>query len=77
MADLPTPIFASGAPPMYMTAKGCLIDWPMNADFNNSVPGAPIPLAQRVCLGDAYDVKLVPYGSAKLRMTELPTISLS
>lgn len=70
---LPTPIFASGAPPMHMTAKACLIDWPL---LNHSTPDGPIPLKDRVCRGDVFEAKLVPYGSAKLRMTELPIIDL-
>lgn len=70
---LPTPIFASGAPPMYMTVQSCLIDWPL---FMDSVPGSPIPKSERKCLSEAFETKLVPYGSAKVRMTELPTIDL-
>ncbi|KAK4496684.1 hypothetical protein PRZ48_012666 [Zasmidium cellare] len=72
-APLPTPIFAPGKPPMYMTVKACLVDWPL---FLNSVPGWPVAKGQRKCLGDAFEAKLVPYGSAKLRMSELPTIDL-
>lgn len=73
-AKLPSPIFALGAPPMYMTAKGCLIDWPLI--FNESTPGPPPTGNERKCLGEFFDVKLVPYGSAKLHMAELPTIDL-
>lgn len=72
-APLPTPIFASGKPPMYMTVQACLVDWPL---FMNSVPGWPIPKEERKCLGDKFEANLVPYGSAKLRMSELPTIEL-
>lgn len=72
-APLPMPIFAAGNPDMYMAAQACLIDWPV---FNGSVPGTPIPKGERRCLGDAFEARLVPYGSAKLRMTELPTIDL-
>lgn len=71
--SLPTPIFAPGNPPFYMTVQACLIDWPL---FLGSTPGWPIPLSERKCLGDTFEAKLVPYGSAELRMTELPTISL-
>lgn len=73
-APLPTPIFSPGKPPMYMTVKACLIDWPL---FMGSVPGWPIRKEERKCLGDVFEAKLVPYGSAKLRMSELPTIELS
>lgn len=71
---LPTPIFASGSPQMYITAKACLIDWPL---FKGSVPGNVIPKEDRTCKSAVFDAKLVPYGSAKLRMTDLPTIELS
>lgn len=70
---LPTPIFASGKPPMYMTAKACLIEWEL---FNGTTPGWPIALAERKCLGDVFEAKLVPYGSAKLRMSEIAVIDL-
>ncbi|KAJ5729713.1 uncharacterized protein N7483_004221 [Penicillium malachiteum] len=71
---LPEPTFQDGALPMSMTATGCLIDWPM---FLGAVPGSPIPKKDRTCLGDAFNVTLRPYGSAKLHMSEIPTIDLS
>ncbi|KAJ5273719.1 hypothetical protein N7478_008844 [Penicillium angulare] len=71
---LPEPTFQDGALPMYMTAQGCLIDWPL---FLGAVPGSPIPKDDRNCLGDAFEVTLRPYGSAKLHMSEIPTIDLS
>jgi hypothetical protein len=73
--ELPGPIFAPGAPPTSMTAKACLIDWPLLG--SGSVPDAPPVGVNRKCLGEAFDARLVPYGSAKLRMAELPTIELS
>lgn len=71
---LPTPIFASGSPQMYITVKACLIDWPL---FKGSVPGNVIPKSERECRGDVFEAKMVPYGSAKVRMTDLPTIELT
>jgi hypothetical protein len=59
---------------MYMTANACLIDWPL---FMGVVPDAPIAKGDRKCFGDVFQAKLVPYGSAKLHMAELPTIDLS
>lgn len=36
------------------------------------------PAAEREqCIGGAFDIALVPYGSAKLHMAELPTIDLA
>lgn len=67
------PIWSPGAPPNYMTVQACLIDWGLYVD---SVPGLA-PLAEdRECLGDAVEVELRPYGSTKLHMVDLPTISL-
>jgi hypothetical protein len=71
---LSKPTFDDGSLPMYMTASACLIDWPL---FKGVVPDAPIPKENRKCLGDPFEAKLVPYGSAKLHMAELPTIELS
>ncbi|KAH9826563.1 Beta-L-arabinofuranosidase [Teratosphaeria destructans] len=74
---LDTPIWSPGAPPGYITAQGCLIDWPMA--FDGSVPGYPPTGDARKCLGvgDVALLKLVPYASAKTGMAELPVISLN
>ncbi|TKA55086.1 hypothetical protein B0A55_12888, partial [Friedmanniomyces simplex] len=71
---LADPIFAPGAPPGYITARACEIDWPL---FLGSVPGYPPTGDAKKCLGDAKEVKLVPYASAKTHMAELPVIDLS
>jgi hypothetical protein len=68
------PMFASGAPPNFITAKACLIDWPLLVE--GSVPSGPPTGEARKCLGEVFNVRLVPYGSAKLRMAELPAIDL-
>lgn len=70
---LPSPIFEPGAPPVYMTATGCQIKWPLHL---GSVPGAVPPAEDRKCIEEPYEVRLRPYGSAKLHMAELPTIDL-
>ncbi|KUI63279.1 hypothetical protein VP1G_10430 [Cytospora mali] len=70
---LGNPIWSPGAPPNYMTVQACLIDWGL---YVGSVPGL-VPLeGERECLGDAVEVELRPYGSTKLHMVDLPTISL-
>lgn len=67
------PIWSPGAPPNYITVQACLIDWPLYVD---SVPGlVPLP-EERECLDDAVEVELRPYGSTKLHMVDLPTVSL-
>ena len=70
--SLPDPIFTSGSPPGYMLAKGCHIAWGL---FRGTA--APPPLVgNRECLGESFEVKLIPYGAAKLHMAELPTVDL-
>lgn len=71
---LPSPTFEDGKLPAYVTVRACLIEWPM---FVGAVPGTPIPKKERKCLGDTFEAILRPYGSAKLHMSDLPTIDLS
>ncbi|KAL9056025.1 MAG: hypothetical protein Q9162_003204 [Coniocarpon cinnabarinum] len=71
--QLPDPVFAPGNTGNSITARACRIDWPL---WLGSVPGAPPTGDQRKCVGDPETVTLVPYGSAKTRMAELPTIDL-
>jgi hypothetical protein len=73
--SLANPLFRSGGPPNHITAKACEIEWPMA--FDGSVPGYPPVGDARKCIGDVVEVKLVPYGSARTRMAELPVIDLS
>lgn len=69
---LPNPIFAPGAPPTYMTVQACEIAW----GLFKGVP-ATVPLKdERKCIGEAYEVRLRPYGSTKIHMAELPTVDL-
>ena len=70
---LPSPTFQDGKLPMSVSAKACLIDWPL---FKGAVPDSPIPKTERKCLGDTFEITLRPYGSAKLHMADLPTIEL-
>ncbi|KAJ5698856.1 hypothetical protein N7462_000861 [Penicillium macrosclerotiorum] len=72
--DLPSPTFEDGKLPAFVTAKACLIEWPL---FAGVVPGSPIPLSERKCLGNVFEAVLRPYGSAKLHMSDLPIIDLS
>lgn len=70
---LANPIWSAGAPPNFMTAQACLVDWPLYLD---SVPGLVPAAEERVCLGDVVEVELRPYGSTKLHMVDLPTMDL-
>ncbi len=68
VADVP---FASTAPAVTVSAKLAPIDWGY-AEGQTTVAAA-IPRS-RVATGDAREQTLIPYGCAKLRMTELPLI---
>ncbi|MCJ1262522.1 hypothetical protein MMC22_002392 [Lobaria immixta] len=72
---LQSPIWSPGAPPSYVTGKGCEIEWPL-------LKGMPAPVPRAVdgirrCVGKAVDVVLRPYGSLKVHMAELPTVDLN
>ncbi|KAL7896849.1 hypothetical protein HDV64DRAFT_56747 [Trichoderma sp. TUCIM 5745] len=67
---LPDPIFEQGAPPNYMTVSGCQIDWPLYMGVTPDVPPE-----QRTCVGPETTYKLVPYGGAKVHMSDLPVVS--
>ena len=71
-ATLPTPVFVYGAPPNSIAIDGCEIAWEL---YLNATPGL-VP-ADRTCTGPRSTYKLVPYGAAKVHMSELPTVSFS
>lgn len=70
-SELPTPIFEYGAPPSYMTVRGCEIEWAL---YLEATPGA-VP-ENRTCVGESGTYRLIPYGSAKVHMSELPVVGL-
>ena len=70
---LPNPIWAYGAPPGYIIAKGCEIEW----GVEKQLPAPPPGKAERACKGEAKEVVLRPYGSLKVHMAVLPTVDLS
>ncbi|KAL9000272.1 MAG: hypothetical protein Q9169_000989 [Polycauliona sp. 2 TL-2023] len=72
-APLPNPVWAYEAPPPYITAQGCQIDW----GIEKGIPAPPPMEGQRTCIGDVTEVVLRPYGSLKVHMAVLPTVSLS
>ncbi|KOS17010.1 hypothetical protein ESCO_005840 [Escovopsis weberi] len=70
-AELPDPIFEHGAPPNYITVQGCEIaGWGLYRGVTPDVP----PAARR-CVGARKTYRLIPYGAAKVHMSELPVIS--
>ncbi|KAF2123188.1 hypothetical protein BDV96DRAFT_536434 [Lophiotrema nucula] len=70
---LPNPLFAPGANPLSMTAKGCEISW----GYYHGVPDTPPTGNARKCIGDVVDVRLEPLGGAKLHLVDLPTLTLT
>ena len=74
---LANPIFEYGAPPTYITGKGCQIEWPLYQGLPAPLPALPNGTECRVCTGNMTDVVLRPYGSLKVHMAELPTVDLS
>ena len=74
-AGLTNPLFGPGAPPGWISAMGCEIEWPMA--FNESVVGFPPVGKAKKCVGEKKEVSLVPYASAKTHMAELPVMDLS
>ena len=61
-------VWARGSPPTYLEIKGCEIDWPMS----NGLPGPPP--RNPTCVGPRNWYRLVPYGSVRIGMAELPIL---
>ncbi|KAK0653517.1 hypothetical protein DIS24_g5970 [Lasiodiplodia hormozganensis] len=72
-AQLADPVFAPGAPPVWVEAKGCEIEgW----GLYRGVMGVPPPMERRRCVGGVKTYRLEPVGAAKLRVLDLPVIEL-
>ncbi|KAF9026467.1 hypothetical protein BDZ89DRAFT_1102091 [Hymenopellis radicata] len=69
--ELPYYTWAPGSQPISMTAVACPIAW----DVVRSTAGDP-PVSPNACTGDTFNVTLVPFGAAKLRLGEIPTMSV-
>lgn len=66
-AKLPDPIFEQGAPPSYIEVDGCEIKW----DLYLTVTPDWAP-KDRTCIGEKKSYRLIPYGAAKVHMSDLP-----
>ncbi|KAJ7903647.1 hypothetical protein B0H14DRAFT_3680528 [Mycena olivaceomarginata] len=60
--------FSQDNPLVTISATVCPISWGVDLNSAAAPPNSPA-----TCTGNHVSVKLVPYGNAKLRMTELPT----
>ncbi|KAI4141383.1 MAG: hypothetical protein L6R39_005369 [Caloplaca ligustica] len=70
--ELPNPIWAYEAPPGWISAKACEIEW----GLEKQVPAPPPAKGERACKGDVREVVLRPYGSLKVHMAVLPVVGL-
>jgi hypothetical protein len=68
--ELPNPLWADGAAPTWIEGRGCLIQW----DMYKGGPGL-VPSGEK-CLGSPVRVRLIPYGGAKVHMSEFPVVDL-
>ncbi|KAF4508640.1 hypothetical protein G6O67_004991 [Ophiocordyceps sinensis] len=68
-ASLPNPVFEHGAAPNYMTVDGCEIAWGLRLGVTPD--WAPL---DRTCIGDRKSFRLIPYGAAKVHMSDLPVV---
>lgn len=69
--SLPEPIFEQGAPPTFATVVGCKIRWDLYRDITPD--WAP---ANRTCTGLPRRFKIIPYGAAKVHISDLPVINM-
>jgi hypothetical protein len=67
---LPKLPWTPGGQPVTLTAKGCNIEWGI---LHNAA--APPPPSPNTCKGDTFEVTLAPFGSAKLRLGQIPTMN--
>jgi hypothetical protein len=70
--SLPSPVWTRGAPPSWFTVLACEIHWP----YAHGVIADPPVGERRKCKGRTFEAKLIPFGAAKLHMSELPVLDL-
>lgn len=68
---LSDPIFAQDGPPNFVTVQGCPVAWDL---YLGATPDWAS--TNRSCVGGQQQYRLIPYGAAKVHMSELPTINL-
>ena len=70
VADVP---FSAAAPAVKLVTRLAPVDWEYADGFRNIA--APAPVSDKA-VGDAVELALIPYGAAKLRMTEMPVVKM-
>ncbi|KAJ7185544.1 hypothetical protein C8R46DRAFT_1207694 [Mycena filopes] len=68
---IPFYAWAPGSSPVTMTATACLIEWGLTLGTASAPPPSP-----NTCTGKHFEVKLVPFAAAKLRLGEIPVMSV-
>ena len=66
---LPDLVFDTNVAPAYITFQGCQIIWPRYLDIDTTPDWAP---EDRTCFDDVAEYRLIPFGAAKLHMSDLP-----
>lgn len=69
--SIPFYAWAPGSSPVTMTATACTIDWGLTLGTASAPPTSP-----NACVGENFTVKLVPFAAAKLRLGEIPVMSV-
>jgi len=71
LQSVPYYAWAPGSSPVTMTATACEIEWGLTTGVASAPPQSP-----NNCVGEHFKVNLVPYGAAKLRLGEIPVMSV-
>ncbi|EEB90192.1 hypothetical protein MPER_11634, partial [Moniliophthora perniciosa FA553] len=69
--SMPFHVWESGAQPVWFTAQACQIEWGLENNTAAVPPQSPV-----TCVGERMEVKLVPFGAAKLRLGEMPVMEV-
>ena len=65
--------FSSAAPAIRLHTRLAPVEWDYEDGFDTVAAAAPV---SDKAVGEAVDMTLVPYGCAKLRMTEMPVVKM-